>query len=140
MNERLLKLILIIIALVGVCTSAYLEYVSSQPACPVAFEGCDRVIVSPYSRIYGISLSSLGLTWFLTLLLLTIIASFKDGRGIRYILLGWSLISLPSVAVLVWIEIAVLRAICVYCTVAHILGIISIIPAYRLTKRIESRR
>ena len=138
MNRKPLTLALILISLTGLIISAYLEYISSQPVCPVGFEGCDKVIASPYSRVYGVSLSSLGLTWFLVLLVLTIIASYRDDKKIFYIVFVWSLISVPSVAVLVWVEISILNVICIYCTAAHILGIISIIPAYKLAKHRES--
>lgn len=126
--------ILLAISLTGVGLSSYLEYVSSQPTCPVGFQGCDIVVTSPYSRIYGVSLSSLGLAWFLILLILTVLASYKNSKNFSYIILGWTLASIPSVAILVWIEVVILNAICIYCTIAHLLGISSIIPAYKLAR------
>ena len=129
--------ILLAISLIGIGLSSYLEYISSQPICPVGFEECDIVITSPYSRIYGVSLSSLSIAWFSILLILTVIGFYKDGRNIFYIVLGWALISIPSVAILVWIEVAILNAICIYCTIAHLLGISSIIPAYKLARQIK---
>ncbi len=140
MNKKSLILILVLISVIGLIISAYLEYISSQPVCPVGFKGCDKVIASPYSKVYGVSLSSLGLMWFLVLLVLTIIASYRGDKKIFYVLLGWSLISIPSVAVLVWVEVGILNAICIYCTAAHILGIFSIIPAYKLAKYKDSSR
>jgi uncharacterized membrane protein len=126
--------ILLAISLTGVGLSSYLEYVSSQPTCPVGFQGCDIVVTSPYSRIYGVSLSFLGLAWFLILLILTVLASYKNSKNFSYIILGWTLASIPSVAILVWIEVVILNAICIYCTIAHLLGISSIIPAYKLAR------
>lgn len=128
---------LLVISLIGVGLSSYLEYISSQPTCPVGFQGCDIVVTSPYSRIYGVSLSSLGLAWFLIMLILTFIAFYKDGKNVSYIVLGWALISIPSVVILVWIEVVILNAICIYCTIAHLLGILSIIPAYKLARQIK---
>lgn len=121
-----------VISIIGVILSSYLEYVSSQPVCPVGFEGCDKVITSPYSKVYGISLSFLGLAWFLILLFLTIIVFYRHRTITSHLVLGWTLVSIPSVAVLVWIEIAILNTICIYCTITHVLGVASIIPAYKI--------
>ncbi len=129
--------ILLATSLIGVGLSSYLEYVSSQPTCPVGFHGCDIVVTSPYSRIYGVSLSSLGLAWFLILSILTVIAFYRKGKNTYYIILGWALASIPSVAILVWIEVVILNAICIYCTIAHLLGVSSIIPAYKLARQIK---
>lgn len=134
MRKSFWTLTLMIISLIGMVVSSYLEYVSSQPICPVGFGECYKVIASPYSKVYGVTLSSLGLVWFLVLLLLTIIAFYKHERITSYLVFGWALISIPSVAVLAWIEVVILNTICVYCTIAHILAVISIVPAYKISR------
>ncbi|MEM1584348.1 MAG: vitamin K epoxide reductase family protein [Nitrososphaerota archaeon] len=134
MKKTFWTLTLIIISIMGVIVSSYLEYASRQPVCKIGVGECDKVITSPYSKIYGIPLSTLGLAWFLTLLFLTIVVSYKHGKAASYLVLVWALMSVPSVAALLWIELAILNTICMYCTIAHILGVVSIIPAYKISR------
>ncbi|MEM0275327.1 MAG: vitamin K epoxide reductase family protein [Nitrososphaerota archaeon] len=127
--------ILLCLSIIGIATSSYLEYLGGVGVCPVGFSGCEAVLHSPYSKIFGVSLSLLGLIWFTGLLLLTILSLYQ--RRILNILLSYSLVSVPSVIILVWIEVALVRSICIYCTIAHLVGLTSILPSYKLWKTFQ---
>ncbi|AAL63389.1 hypothetical protein PAE1303 [Pyrobaculum aerophilum str. IM2] len=74
--------------------------------------GCEAVLSSPYARPFGIPLEYLGAAWF-------------AGVPIAYYLgigLVWSVMAFAGVIALVAIE-AKLRAFCIYCTVAHVIGL-----------------
>jgi uncharacterized membrane protein len=76
--------------------------------------GCEIVLASPYARPFGIPLEWLGAAWFAGVL------------PLYYLGLGqiWGFLALLTVAVLVGIEVK-LRALCIYCTVAHMIGVIT---------------
>ena len=76
--------------------------------------GCEVVLASPYARPFGIPLEWLGAAWFAGALPL-----YHLGFG-----QAWGFLALLIVAVLVGIEIK-LRAMCIYCTVAHVIGVIT---------------
>ena len=76
--------------------------------------GCEVVLASPYARPFGIPLEWLGAAWFAGVLPL-----YYLGFGQM-----WGFLALLTVAVLVGIEIK-LRALCIYCTVAHVIGVIT---------------
>ena len=76
--------------------------------------GCEVVLASPYARPFGIPLEWLGAAWFAGALPL-----YHLGFG-----QAWGLLALLIVAALVGIEIK-LRALCIYCTVAHVIGVIT---------------
>jgi uncharacterized membrane protein len=78
--------------------------------------GCEVVLASPYARPFGIPLEWLGAAWFAGVLPL-----YYLGFGQ---MLGF--LALLTVAVLVGIEVK-LRALCIYCTVAHIIGVITVV-------------
>jgi uncharacterized membrane protein len=80
----------------------------------VRWGGCEVVLASPYARPFGIPLEWLGAAWFAGVLPLYYL---RFGQG-------WGFLALLIVAVLVGIEIK-LRAMCIYCTVAHVIGVIT---------------
>jgi uncharacterized membrane protein len=80
----------------------------------VRWGGCEVVLASPYARPFGIPLEWLGAAWFAGALPL-----YHLGFG-----QAWGFLALLIVAVLVGIEIK-LRAMCIYCTVAHVIGVIT---------------
>ncbi|WP_258871800.1 vitamin K epoxide reductase family protein [Pyrobaculum aerophilum] len=70
------------------------------------------MLSSPYAKPFGIPLEYLGAAWF-------------AGVPIAYYLgigLVWSVMAFAGVIALVAIE-AKLRAFCIYCTVAHVIGL-----------------
>lgn len=75
--------------------------------------GCEAVLSSPYARPFGLPLEYVGAAWFGGVPL-----AFHLGFGWL-----WALLAVLGVALLVGIEIR-LRALCLYCTVAHIIGLI----------------
>jgi len=80
----------------------------------VRLGGCEVVLASPYARPFGIPLEWLGAAWFAGALPL-----YHLGLGE-----AWGFFALLIVVVLVGIEIK-LRAMCIYCTVAHVIGVIT---------------
>ncbi|MCS7126464.1 MAG: hypothetical protein NZ929_06110 [Aigarchaeota archaeon] len=134
MKSKMWSYILIAISLLGIGISSYLEFLSSQPSCPIGFEVCEKVLLSPYSKFFGISLAILGMMWFIILLALTLTSMYKRGKTTSLLLLSWSLISIPSVIFLTIVELFLIESICIYCTISHILGLSSIIPAYKNAK------
>jgi Predicted membrane protein len=74
--------------------------------------GCEVVLASPYARPFGINLEYLGAAWFAGVL-----PSYYLGFG-----QAWGLLALLAVVALVGIEVK-LRAFCIYCTIAHVIGV-----------------
>ena len=113
-------------AVVGLLVSAYLAYLSLMPptSCPVGDLGvfsCNEVIYSKYAYFYGVSVALLGLSWFIIVAGLIVLA-WRDGRFIRGVV-AWSLVGAAGVAAFVYTEVFLLRSICPLCTVAHIAGL-----------------
>jgi len=77
----------------------------------VRWGGCEAVLASPYARPFGVPLEYLGAAWFAG-----VVPSYYLGFG-----QVWGVLALLAVAALVALEVR-LRAFCIYCTVAHIIG------------------
>jgi uncharacterized membrane protein len=123
-------------AVVGLAISAYLTVVHFA-ALPLVCTttgviSCERVLGSPYSVIAGSGLptSAAGIAWFAVG---AVLAGLQLGRArsprlVRWHLL-WSVAGLGTVIFLVFVEIVQLGAICIWCTSAHALVVMTFLIA-----------
>ena len=100
----------------------------SLPFCPVTrgpgiVLDCNTVLSSSYSQIFGVPLEIFAVAYFVTNLgLISLVAFAGDSMSHRSFntLSVWRFFVVLIVPYLVYIELAVLRAICLYCTMMHI--------------------
>jgi uncharacterized membrane protein len=98
------------------------------PLCPTGtFFGinldCGAVLRSPYSVVLGVPLELLALFYFIFNLGLVYMVAFGSERASNLALealFGWRFIGVLIVPYLVFVELYVLHAICVYCTMMHV--------------------
>jgi uncharacterized membrane protein len=85
---------------------------------------CEQVLSSPYAVIAGTTLptSAAGMVWFaVTAALAGMRLANTNSPVVGRLQLAWSAIGLATIVGLVFIEIVVLGAICIWCTAAHAL-------------------
>jgi uncharacterized membrane protein len=108
------------LSLAGAGISIYLtllHYAGITPACPASGPvDCEAVLTSSYSVIAGTTIptSAAGIVWFGASALLW---GWRVGR----LHLVWSAIGLATALYLVFVELVVIRVICLWCTAAHVL-------------------
>jgi len=84
---------------------------------------CYAVLSSRYSEIFGIPLELLAVGYFIVNLLLVYFIVFGSeflARNSLKTLFGWRFIGILIVPYLVFVELFLVRAICLYCTIMHI--------------------
>jgi uncharacterized membrane protein len=122
------QLLALAAGLAGLGISVYLtavHYAGVPLACPAnGTISCEAVLSSRYAIIAGTNLptSAAGIVWFAVSLLLWIRPS---GR----IQLAWSTAGLAAVLLLVFVEIVLVGAICIWCTAAHVLVLVIFLVA-----------
>ncbi len=100
----------------------------SLPFCPTQqgpgiVLNCDSVLSSRYSQVLGIPLELFAVAYFILNLLLVYFIAFGSHRLFRTslnILFGWRFLGIAIVPYLVFVELFLIKAICVYCTIMHI--------------------
>jgi uncharacterized membrane protein len=131
--SKLKLLILMAMSVVGVAASAevlivYYTMGQTLPLCPNGnFLGlhfdCDAVLGSRYSSVFGVPLELLALGYFLVNLGLVYLIAFGSDK-ISHVsmrtLFGWRFIGIVLVPYLVFVEVILIKAICVYCTIMHV--------------------
>lgn len=131
--ERL-RLVAVVAGLAGLGVSVYLTVLHSQgvvPGCPTTGPiNCDAVLSSRYAVVAGSALptSALGIVWF-------VVSAALWMGGWRRAIYAWLGIGLASVTVLVFTEIVLLGAICLWCTAAHVLVLAQVLIAVTIWDR-----
>ena len=106
----------------------YYELKTAPPFCTAGSVGgialnCNAVLGSRFSQFYGVPLEFFAAGYFIVNVVLVFMIAFGGERvfeGSLNLLFGWRFLGLIFVPYLVSIEVFVLRAICVYCTIMHI--------------------
>ena len=121
---------LLVLAALGAADAIYLTLVhyDSQVALVCSdsgFVNCTRVITSAYAYMPGtaIPISLPGLAWCLVLAALAIVGIWigDERRWLRVAQFGWALLGMFTVLYLIYVEIVILRNLCAWCTVLHVL-------------------
>ena len=122
----------LVVSILGLAVSIYLtiEHLSSSPnllLCPEnATFNCAKVTTSPESKVFGIfPVAELGLAFYVFM----VAVNSPWGWRARQPVVHWArlvsvLIGMVFVLYLVYVELFLVKAICLYCTAVHILTFI----------------
>ena len=126
-------LVLVAMSIFGLWASSmvlivYYTLKQALPFCPlqrsvgIALD-CYAVLSSRYSEVFGIPLELLAVGYFIVNLLLVYFIAFGSDNLSRIslkTLFGWRFIGIVIVPYLVFVELFLVKAICIYCTVMHV--------------------
>ena len=85
---------------------------------------CEKVTTSPQSYVLGIPVAPLGVAWFVVAALLLLPAAWRSpAPAVRYARIGWMVAGVAMVVRLVYAELFQINAICVWCTVVHVVTV-----------------
>ncbi len=104
------KIALLILSLAGFFNASYLtilHYKNVIPPCQIA-KGCETVLTSQFSVIFGIPIALLGSIFFLTLIFLLLLGFLKY---FKLLILSGVVVS----AILIYIQAFILHTFCQYC-------------------------
>jgi uncharacterized membrane protein len=127
-----------IAATLGLAISIYLtieHYTTSTTlACPdTGVVNCVKVTTSPQSTIIGIPVAVLGLVFFAAMGILTLPRLWHErSSAVRWTRVGLAGVGVVTVIYLLYVELFVVDAICLWCTAVHVLTIaLFVLTAYR---------
>ncbi len=88
---------------------------------------CERVLSSKYSDIGGVPLDLLAAIWFVINIILVLLYDLGSGNAAAFAinaLFYWRFLGIIVVPYLIFVEVYLLNALCVYCTIMHVMIII----------------
>ena len=126
---RWLPVTSLLLVLAGVAVAGYLtveHYTASTTlACPeTGVVNCQKVTTSAQSTVLGIPVALLGLLFFLTLVPACLPVAWRSGQpAVRWGRVGFALAGVGFVLYLIYAELFVLDAICLWCTAVHVIAV-----------------
>jgi uncharacterized membrane protein len=126
------------VAAAGAGISGYLSVTALQGAPPVCLAGdCAAVAASPYAKFLGVPTSAWGLGLYLIVGALAV-AAWRGWQpaGLPVVVLGLAAFGVTFSLYLLWVQVAVLRAVCSWCAASDVLWavllVLGLIGALRL--------
>lgn len=135
MKKNTILEIIIILGVIGLIVSLYLlkdHYFPQETAvCGTGKKiSCGPLQTGKYSVLFHVPVALLGVVWFAILPILGWKASKSNGLIIEG-MLGWSALGMLSVVYFITLEV-LLKTICPFCTIIHIIVVVTLILAYLL--------
>lgn len=137
-------LILLMLSLGGLIDSAYLTWehysqvippCSVNPLIPSFLVDCGKVLTSQYSTILGIPLALLGVIHYSFLSVFLLVAILTKNKIFRYLTVLQSIAGLFASVIFMYIQIGIIKSICLYCTLSAIISFVIFFSAYRILKK-----
>lgn len=129
MKNKKFEKIIFLIGLAGLADTLYLtfkHYLGGPIPCTIS--GCETVLNSQYSEIFGIPLALLGAIYYLSVLIVSIILFFKNNIRFVNILFVLSVVGFLTSTYLVYLQLFVINAICQFCMLSAILNTALLAP------------
>jgi dihydroorotate dehydrogenase subfamily 2 len=122
--KRPIIFLIIVLSIVGILDTTYLtfdHFTNTIPYCAdSAWIDCGAVLKSAYSVIWGIPLTLIGLIYYATIFVLTSFGLLRKNRLALSLIIGLSMGGLLFSIILLYLQIAIIHAICLYCTLSGI--------------------
>ncbi len=125
----------------GVGDTLYLSYYTHlglTPTCAI-LQGCDQVLNSVYSKIYGVPLAYIGLLFYLYMLGLAILLAYDpESKGLRLGILLYAAIGFLWSLRFESIQVFSIGALCMYCAISALTTLFLFVLAaihWALTRR-----
>lgn len=122
--------ILVAMSIVGVLASTYVLIIFNAlrqlpygcPSKPTGWINCQAVLESKYGQFMGVPLELFAVAYFVVSLFLIYLVVFGKDTWFRYslsVLFFWRFLGVPLVFYLIGIEVFMIHAICLYCSIMH---------------------
>ncbi len=125
MNRGLLVLICAL-SFLGIADSWYLyqsAVTDTALSCDIGagLDGCNIVAQSAYSKLLGIPVALYGVGFFALMFALAALLLVRPTRGLQKALMALSVVGVVASAVFVFIQVALIKALCVYCILSAVI-------------------
>lgn len=104
----------------GLLDSVYLaakHYLGSTPPC-VLLKGCEVVTTSKFATVGGVSVAVFGAVYYLTVLVIAIYYLNSKKTSVLKFLSRFTVLGVMATAWFLFLQIFILKALCVYCLVS----------------------
>ena len=131
--KRMGVVLILILALCGLADSAYIaqhEMSGTPLICDIEnLSGCNVVVASPYSYVFGIPLAQYGILFYSIVFVLAALELVIFDQLLRRALQGVSLIGVLASMYFTFVQIFFIDAYCIYCLASALIALLILILA-----------
>jgi len=112
---------MIVLTLIGIADAAYVargNYTGAPLWCPI-LDGCNTVISSPYSRVFGVPMSYFGFIYYLFMFGLAARLAYEPfSNNLRFRAILYAALGAASSIYFMYLQLGLIREICSYCLIS----------------------
>lgn len=117
--------VMLVLTAIGIINAAYVahgNYSGTQLWCPI-IDGCNTVINSPYSRVFGVPMSYFGFVYYLFMFGLAARLAYEPAaNNVRFRAVLYASLGAISSAYFIYLQVGLITAICSYCLISAIVS------------------
>jgi uncharacterized membrane protein len=123
---------MLVLALMGLAAAVYVargSYTGQPLWCPV-LDGCNAVVNSPYSRVFGVPMSYFGFIYYLYMFALAARLAFEPfSNSLRFRAILYAAMGAASSIYFMYLQLGFIREVCSYCLIAAITSFLLLFAA-----------
>jgi uncharacterized membrane protein len=114
---------MLVLTLIGIAVAVYVargNYTGQPLWCPI-IDGCNAVVNSPYSRVFGVPMSYFGFIYYLYMFALAARLAFDPfSNSLRFRAVLYAGVGAASSMYFMYLQLGFIRAVCIYCLISAI--------------------
>jgi uncharacterized membrane protein len=111
------------LTLIGIAAALYVakgNYTGQPLWCPI-IDGCNVVVNSPYSRVFGVPMSYFGFIYYLYMFALAARLAFEPlSNSLRFRAVLYAGVGAASSLYFMYLQLSFIRAVCIYCLISAV--------------------
>jgi uncharacterized membrane protein len=123
---------MLVLTIIGIADAAYVahgNYTGTQLWCPI-LDGCNAVINSPYSRVFGTPMSYFGFIYYLFMFGLAARLAYEPSSKIlRFRAILYAALGAVSSIYFIYLQLGFIRQICGYCLISAVTSFLLLFAA-----------
>ena len=120
------------LALIGIGAALYVahgNYTGQSLWCPI-LDGCNAVVNSPYSRVFGVPMSYFGFIYFLYMFALAVRLVFEPfAQSLRLRAILYAAMGAISSMYFIYLQLRFIRELCSYCLISAVVSVLLVVAA-----------
>jgi uncharacterized membrane protein len=129
------------LALIGIAVAFYVahgNYTGEPLWCPI-IDGCNAVVNSPYSRVFGVPMSYFGFIYYLYMFASAARLAFEPfSSSLRFRAILYAAMGAISSMYFIYLQLRFIREMCSYCLIAAVTSVLLLFAAlwhFQATRR-----
>jgi uncharacterized membrane protein len=120
------------LTLIGIAVAVYVahgNYTGQSLWCPI-IDGCNTVVNSPYSRVFGVPMSYFGFIYYVYMFALAARLAFEPfSNSLRFRAVLYAGVGAASSMYFMYLQLGFIRQICSYCLISAVTSLLLLLAA-----------